>query len=242
MDARRFHAEVVTTIDGWLEPFCALWTMALLDAQARHGIGGGLLEIGVYRGRYLAILLRAGIATGEHVVGIDTFEHVPQTEVEAGMRRHFGDGADRLRLIAARSDAADPAAVREALGAPARFISVDGSHEVADVVHDMGLAAALVAPKGVVAADDFLNPLTLGVNEGVNRYLATGQTALAPFAYAANKLFLCAPDMTPTYKAVFQQFCEQSDEPRAAAFRESRTKWQGFVEQPLFGHRVMIVP
>lgn len=85
--------------------------------------------------------------------------------------------------------------VREDCGGAPVFMSIDGSHEAGPVLSDMRLADAVLDAEGIVAMDDVLNPLALGVNEGVARYLSGPNPDLVPFAYAANKMFFCRADI-----------------------------------------------
>jgi Methyltransferase domain len=71
-----------------------------------------------------------------------------------------------------------------------RLFSVDGGHQVANVIHDLGLIGDNLTNGGVVVLDDFFNPDWPGVNEGLFAFLARSRS-LAPFSYGDNKLFLC---------------------------------------------------
>ena len=90
--------------------------------------------------------------------------------------------------------------------------------------------------------DDFLNPITFGVNEGVHKFFAMPR-ALAPFAYTANKLFLCRPGQAASYRQGFEDaVMADRIEPRSATFRQSLTQGRHLVEQNLWGKPLLIVP
>ena len=79
--------DTVAAIDGWLSPEAADLTIRLCRLQAALGIRTGVLELGVYRGKYLALLGALYAGTGLPLVGVDLFierigqpvaaEHVP---------------------------------------------------------------------------------------------------------------------------------------------------------------------
>lgn len=231
-----FLKVIVQPIPGWLEDYAALRTMDLLAWQNLSGNSGPLLEIGVFAGKYLSILLRY---SGRHpVVGIDTFQYVDQETVLGHLNRVPGNPT----LIKSPSTSMSSQEILDLLGGSPRFISVDGSHEMPDVVWDLGLSDKLLSDWGVVAVDDFLNPMTLGVNEGVNRFFSTPRN-LAPFFYTANKLFLCRPHRFEDYIHLIDQWAKADViEPRSKWYRESVASGRQAVETSFYGNRVLFIP
>jgi hypothetical protein len=110
------------------------------------------------------------------------------------------------------------------------------------VLADLVLAEAVLSADGIIAVDDFLCPEALGVNEAVNRYFATARP-LVPFAYTANKLFLCRSAAAERYFRAFESsvVADQRDA-RSANFRACLPDLRWLVDQPLFGSRVIVVP
>jgi|GEM_PF-913520 len=239
-DDRAFLHELVATVPGWLEDYAALRSMDLLALQERAPVTGSLLEIGVAWGRYFSLLLRSAVRTGERIVGVDTFAFVSADTVRELMAV-IADPAS-IELVVSRSVDLCADDLRSMLGSEPRFISVDGSHEREDVHWDLELCEALVAPLGIVAVDDFLNPITLGVNEGVHRFFAAPRR-LVPFAYTANKLFLSRPAAARRYASAFEA-CVVADghEPRSEAFRKNLPDYRQNVEQHLWGSTLIVVP
>jgi hypothetical protein len=158
-DPYTFLHQVVHTLPGWLEDFSAVRTIDLLRFQEVEEIAGPLLEIGVFQGRYYSILLESAVRSRSRVIGVDTFQYCSQDRVEAILRSHFGDGLACSHFISGMSSDLDPASLLGVLGEPARFVSIDGSHEKADVYLDLALSDAVLANAGIIAVDDFLNPL-----------------------------------------------------------------------------------
>ena len=186
------RAELLAGVDqvpGWLARPAALTTIELLDWQASMNFKGGILEIGVFCGKYFSILLNGAMQTGEKILGIDTFEFTDIERVEREMEGIFGSAClGSFSLWKGRSDSFAEMDIFSEIG-PSRFISVDGSHEAACVYLDLVLAEGLAGNYCIVAVDDFLNPLTLGVNQAVNMFFSQPRK-LVPVAYTSNKLFL----------------------------------------------------
>jgi hypothetical protein len=242
MSDRGFLETVVHPIPGWLDDYTALRTMDLLEFQETSGLGGSLLEIGVFAGRYFSILLNSARRSEAAIVGLDTFQYVKLSDTMQHLQASGLANYDNLKfLIGASSEWSAPRLLPE-LGQPARFISVDGSHEKGDVFWDLRISEELVSTEGIVALDDFLNPMTLGVNEAVNAFFQQPRN-LVPFAYIANKLLLSRPLWADRYKLHLEQISMNDDsEPRSRTFRDNLKNGRHFVEINLFGAKILIWP
>ena len=107
---------------------------------------------------------------------------------------------------------------------------------------DLRLAEEILAPEGLVSVDDFLNPMTLGVNEGVHRFFSQPRN-LAPVAYTANKLFLARPFFASSYRTAFQEMVVADDvESRSEEFRKRLHLGRDKVEGRMWGHPILFVP
>lgn len=106
---------------------------------------------------------------------------------------------------------------------------------------DLRNAEAILASDGIVALDDFMNPIAIGVNDGVHRFYATPR-GIVPVAHLSNKLFLCRPHMASTYKKAIEEFVDEDPrDPAAQGFIERRERaGRDAVEQPLWGHKLLI--
>lgn len=237
----RHLLESVKTITGWLEDYTALRTIDLLSFQDTQGIKGPLLEIGVYMGRYLAILVGASLPTNSRVVGIDTFAYTDPNAVLSGLRQLFNKQLDNLLLVKSFSSDFDSEKALDLLRDKPRFISVDGSHEVNDAFLDLCLCEEILADKGIIAVDDFLNPVAIGVNEAVNRFFHRPRR-LVPFAYLPNKLLLCRPSQAQTFRDFLENITAQDkDEPKSKDFLSRMARGRQFAEQTLFGFKLLIM-
>jgi hypothetical protein len=234
-----FIGRVTRGLEGWLTDDDAEVTADLLRLQEATERDAPLLEIGVYCGKYLSLLMASGARTGSRVLGIDTFQFKDLTTVKAGLVSIVPDLMPGLSLHAVSSRELTPESLLDMLGSPARFISVDGSHDYADVVHDLRLVEATLAPGGLVAVDDFLNPLTLGVNRAVNAFMES-QPGLVGVACGVNKLFLARPAHAGRYRERLERHLLETPKHRGDVFRSRLATWRGLVEQDFFSAPVLL--
>ncbi len=164
---------------------------------ARWGLKGPVLEIGVYRGKYLSVLYKLS-EPDESVVGVDLFVDTGKPEEDSAIARGnvaaaCGENA-RLRIVVGDSIELTTTRLREETGGGLRFVSIDGGHTRELVRRDLENAAPLLQPGGIMALDDAFNFGTPGVIEGITDFLRQAQPPLAPFAVCYNKLFVTTPD------------------------------------------------
>ena len=188
-------------VEGWLHEEAVLLTLALHRRQRAAGIAGGVAEIGVYHGRFF-LLLALCCENEERALAVDLFDRLsPGREAAVrGDREAFEAHlaawgvAHRTEVRQQDSLGLAPEGVRAAVGAAgARLFSVDGAHSFKHATADLRLAAACLAPGGVVLLDDFLHAEWLGVTEAAVALLREPSPPLAPLAICGGKLALCAP-------------------------------------------------
>lgn len=236
-----FYRNVVCNIPGWLHQGAAIRTMDILEFQEHLPIPGALLEIGVMCGRYFSILLRSAAQTKSKVVGIDLFRDHSTLKVLEHVGPALGENEGNVQLLQAYSTDIDARFLISQLGSRARFISIDGSHEKEDVFWDLNLAEQVVGPGGVVAVDDFINPVTFGVNEAVHAFFSQPRR-LVPWAYIENKLFLCQRHWARGYMEMLEEAVMQDKvEHHSTVFQEHARTARGLVEQHLWGSPLLIV-
>lgn len=234
--------EKVKSIPGWLHDVAGEATLALLDHQAKSGMRGPVVEIGVFGGRYLALLADRANAVSDPTVGIDIYIYIDEASVISHLRS-VGVATDLVRLVKADSAGLDAAGFERVSGGKPRFISVDGDHAAKAVHHDLTLVRDAMARDGICAIDDFLNPLAFGVNEGVNSFFQRGEAGeLRPVCYTGGKLFISFPEHVEAYRSVLEQFA-RTDEALAETrrFRELDAQNRAYVMQPLFGFDVLVI-
>ena len=232
--------DAVDTIPGFLFPVACAGTMALLNHQKARGIRGGLLEIGIFQGKYFSVLARSAQDTGERLLGIDNFMYAPEATARAALAGHPETRDAPVTIWAGASDTFTAASIESELGGKARFVSIDGSHAAADVANDLALAEAVLNPQGIIAVDDFLNPRALGVGEATHLHFRM-HARLRPFALFGNKLFLAAEAMAPAMAAVIANFFLMSELTEGHAYRNLLALGRDQVEQDLWGTRLVVM-
>jgi hypothetical protein len=236
-----FYNNVVCNIPGWLHQGTAIRTMDMLEFQEDRGVAGSVFEIGVMCGRYFSILVRSAARTGCKALGVDLFQDHPVPKVRQFLDPALAGNRADVHLLQAYSTDLDATLLLSHLAVRARFISIDGSHERNDVFWDLGLAEQVIAPAGIVAVDDFINPVTLGVNEAVHLFFAQPRR-LVPWAYIENKLFLCQTQWSYNYRQMLEEKVMHDDvERHSKVFREHVQISRGLVEQRLWGSPLLIV-
>ncbi len=190
-------------IEGWMADEAADLTSRLFHWQRSMRAVTGVLELGVFKGRYLSLLASLAQGTGAPVVGVDAFtsrvgEQIPGPDRDYARNAALATvmalapGSAPPTLIVAFTADVDVDTLRGLSPGGYSFISVDAGHLAADVTADLALVGQLTTERTVIAADDVFNPQTPGVMEGLCRHFAADPgTVLAPFAWAGNKLFLC---------------------------------------------------
>lgn len=230
-------------VEGWCEVESAYFSICILNKQMEMGCGSALLEIGVYKGKYLSVLYQKARRTCLPLVGIDTFQWSSADEVTHKFEALFGS-TEGLSLVQTDSRHLDAPAVLEMMGGRrASFISVDGDHAAAGVESDLQLAQKVLHTGGIVAVDDFLNPRAIGVSEGTYRFLLeSAKSSLRPFAYCANKLYLAEAQYHERYAGAFWALvAELPDLPMIQGFNHWLQMGRGYVEQELMGSTVVLV-
>jgi len=236
----------VNRLEGMINPPAA-WLSAIL-CRIQHDMGilsdqdSCFVEIGVFKGLFLALLDESTTEYSFPIVGIDPFMIDGQDlgTVTAGLAAN-GTNMSRISLVKALSNETD--AFEPLLqGKKAHLIHVDGSHRLHDVVHDLHLADRLVADDGIVIADDFPKQWQLEVLEAVILYLHSDNPQLVPFAVAGTKLYLCRKEMTRAYQQRIEQYAYSNQDAGSCAqlvdHLENHQQWRSY--QPLRGSDVLM--
>lgn len=168
-----------------------------------------ILEIGVFEGRSTCWLLENFCKTPEStIMAIDSFEGgIEHKSMElGGLKKQFEDNIasvgssaqvvvrpglslDQLcRLVAENTE-------------PFDFISVDASHQAADVLSDAVLAFQLLKPSGVIAFDDYIwSPM----RPGTENPLLLPKSAIDAFTTIYSQKLRILPNF-PLYQLYIQK-------------------------------------
>lgn len=205
----RYLQEGYAGVVGMSSRFAAAICSGLMRMQTEMGVGGHVVEIGPFEGRFFIALANA-LAPGEIALGIDKFDW-PNPEVkdrfEANCARH-GIGPDRRITWKADSGAMTPEELLARLGGRApRFIHIDGEHSKAALTKDLELATAVLDPAGVIVLDDMLHPgyptLMVAVQDYLQRHPEMCVLCVIDreTIVAATKFVLCRTDWFKRYEA-----------------------------------------
>lgn len=190
----------IHTVDGWCD--ASLWDVIFPISRL---IGpGSVAEIGVFEGKFFTGLAKTfGTSPENKACAIDVFDlqEFNLDNAGEGKLRVFQDNLDRLNVGSENVDILkadsltlgpeDVARLRTDYGG-FKFFSIDGCHEMAHTRNDIEFAMATIAPDGIIAVDDFLNPHWPGVGEAVAKMYLMRDYSFVPMAYTKDKLFLCS--------------------------------------------------
>jgi hypothetical protein len=239
-----FLRERVEATPGWLEHEAALFTGFLHGVQREMQMKGDVLEIGVYRGKYLSVLYALS-ERDEALVGVDLFVGDDQAEAARQARMYVeqacGD-ASRFQLFIGDSMQLDAPRLAAKCGRDRfRFISIDAGHTRELVVRDLRTATPLMQEGAIMALDDAFNYGTPGVIEGIAQFFLREDPPLAPFAYCYNKLFVTTPGHHSRYVAAAKRFIEHADwlSTCSRTAKQARANAQSDFITAMFGHEVV---
>ena len=230
-------------IEGWCMDEAAWYTTHLLRYQQSKQRLAPSVEIGVYYGKYLSVLGNCARTAGQPLYGFDTYEWVPVSAVEAQMKMAFGS-MDGIHLIPGDSTKMSPADFSGHLkGEKVGFLSIDGDHTPNAVFSDMILSESVLAPWGIVAIDDFMNPMAIGVTDGAMRYWNKTETNLVPFCFCRGKLLAAHKEFAEEYSQETLAFAEANPDLPNVNVMLTNKKTQGlhWAKQAFLGTSVWII-
>jgi hypothetical protein len=223
---RKFIFNDLQSVDGYIDPPDALVFLSLLQAQEKHGLAGGVAEIGVFYGRSY-FLFKKVCREGEPILAIDLFDIDQPDDGATTQYDRFIDNGRRLGLpvdeslvISGDSMKLQPGAITDKIGRT-RFFSIDGGHMLEHVTSDSVLALETLADHGIIAFDDTFNPAWPEVTVGVADFLRLRQDELATFCMTKYKTYVCRREFHGFYSRVI---AEARD---LAAFDQAETEFLG---------------
>lgn len=186
---------------GDLPGFFLFESMVLWDfffsTQARLGISGDLLEIGVYKGRSAVLgALYARPAERTVFVDIDLPEETRDLIQRAKPRNN-------VFLERRSGDLLSEAAIRESPGL-FRWCHIDGDHTGYSTAQDLQTAAYLISERGIICVDDFFNFRYPQLTAAVYGFLADNMLRFRMLFCGANKCYLCRAGFYAAYERVIR--------------------------------------
>ncbi len=223
MDKQALHHYAtagVNDVHGMLQSGSLAVIWSLIELQDHWDVRGQAAEIGVFRGKTF-LLLCHGLRDGEIGIGVDVFgdpigSNSEDLDIFHANMAKYGFAPDRYKLElgnSLRMSTADMAGLCG--GENVRLFSVDGDHSKEAVLSDLALAAGVLAPDGVIIADDLFNPWYPTVTEAVYEFFLNDAYAaqrgdLVPIAFStangpvetgAGKLMIARAPAAAAYKA-----------------------------------------
>ena len=131
---QEYLTENHSKIEGWFFPNDMILFIRLLLLQFQTGITGDLCEVGVYRGKSLALmsLLRS---ENERALGFDLFvdddEHVCIDNL-----KKFGD-FEKIELYKGLTSEISNSMLEKHISSPLRFLHIDAGHEYHEVLEQL---------------------------------------------------------------------------------------------------------
>lgn len=157
----------------WLHPYDAFFSINLLVDT-----GGGICEVGVYKGGYLISILRNNPKL--NAVAIDPYPGLISIK-EAFLNNLLTYGLeDKVKHFT------DYNSLQES-----RFdlIHIDGEHSESAVIQDLHFARDNLANKGLIVMDDIWHPLFPGVVSATMKFVH--ESNFVPFLSTRQKMFIC---------------------------------------------------
>lgn len=218
----RFPIEGLEQVPGFLTPAAAWLLDSLGRHQGREGVGGDIVEIGVFYGRTAFVLGRT-LSPDERLIACDTFTvgssdvpgwtfpptGPPEEELRRGWEELVGDPSS-LHVIRGDSARLSP----DDLGSSCRLVHVDGGHAYDWVLGDARTADASLGPDGVAVFDDVLLSEWPDVTVALVDHLRCAGDALVPFLVAEHKAFACRAPCAEGYRAWAERTAARVFEPR----------------------------
>ena len=208
LDIMNSYEDTIAKIPGQLNVTTAYLTMFLLNEQNLANINGNILEIGVYGGRYIAIM-QYFLKENEKAIGLDPFYVKGSDKKQVIDALKAVNCIDNVEIIETRSDGFSKEQYLENWG-KIRFLHIDGSHQYEDVLKDLEIANFILQNNGLIAFDDFFNPYWMGVSEALFIYKERNPYVdIVPVGFSLNKLFFSRKNNKDYYQNLFNQFINQ---------------------------------
>ncbi|MEN2994444.1 MAG: class I SAM-dependent methyltransferase [Thermodesulfovibrio sp.] len=204
-------------IEGWVDSRIFKILKIINKIQQKLDVKGGALEIGVHHGRFF-IPINGMVEPKEALsVAIDLFEDQflnidcsgrgDLSKFKENLSLFDRHGGKNVIIIKGDSTRLTPERILSKVSTPFKIISIDGGHTVEHTINDLHLASVVVSEKGVIFVDDILNPLWIGVCEGVIEFLKRRPT-IWPVFIAYNKCILVPMSVHHIYLQEFQNYID----------------------------------
>jgi predicted O-methyltransferase YrrM len=155
-----YLAQGYERVRGMSSRFAAAICGYLIRQQSALGIGGELVEIGTFEGRFF-IAMALGLAPGEKALGIDRFDWPDAGVEDRFLANCAAHGIPRDRYLSWKADSREITSgeLREKLGKrPVRFVHIDSHHSCECLTNDLELVEPVLHQNAIICLDDMLHP------------------------------------------------------------------------------------
>ena len=205
-------------VEGWLYRLdMVLW--AKLDfVQKSFGSFGDLCEVGVYKGKALALL--GMLARDEETVfAFDAYPNDWLGETQKTMQA-FCPWRSDIRYVQGNTASLGSEALGQVFPRKLRLLHIDAGHEYHEVLHTLCLFAPFLAAEGVIIMDDYHDHEFPGVAAATLDFCWNRETRpFVPFLAGANKMYLCMPGLAERYQLALLAQPELKDTMRLSRIR-----------------------
>jgi len=169
-----------------------LWDF-FFAAQARLGVSGDFLEIGVYKGRS-AVLGALYLRAEERAIFVDI--NLPEE-----IRNLIGRAKPENNIFLERrsGDLLSERALRESPGG-FRWCHIDGDHTGYSTADDLHTAAYLIRERGIICVDDFFHFRYPQLTAAVYGFLRDHASRFRMLFCGANKCYICRAGAYAAYE------------------------------------------
>ena len=213
---KNFYRHHVETINGWLAMLHVEVVWYLTQAQRHFRIWGSVGEIGVYHGKYTAILAYGlDVEAGERLFICDVFgdsRHM-KLNTEAARRDIFEKNMQTIGFSMYSKDEKKSIRVWDDsslylsksvfldMNLPSfRLFSIDGNHNKPFILLDLLTVTCIIKDGGIIAVDDVVNSKWPDVRSSINEYfMHFGEYILKPLVLIYGKMYLVTSNWHSRY-------------------------------------------
>ena len=193
----------------WLDPYDAFFSMNLLVDS-----GGGICEVGVYKGGYLITMLRNNPRL--NAVAIDPYPGLNS------IKETFLNNLLSYKLEDNIKHFADYNSLKEN---SFDLIHIDGEHSESAVIKDLHFARDNLANKGLIVIDDIWHPLFPGVVSATMKFVH--ESDFVPFLSTRQKIFICRDNQYEYHYSQASELLQKFNIPHSSGWIKGDPNHQG---------------
>ena len=198
-------------LSEWLSPYDAYFSVNLLVNS-----GGGICEIGVYKGGYLVTILRN--ISGLSALAIDPFPGLDSIKSVFWDNLKLNGLEQNVQLLpnyfSIKCQSFD-------------LIHIDGEHSEDAVFQDLLFAQNNLAQSGIIVVDDIWHPLFPGIISATMKFVH--QSGFVPFLSTQQKMYLCLEAEHDFHFSRAQKLLKDFDIPHSSGWLKGEANHKGVI-------------